>query len=67
MRSVRVDIYTSQGQKIDTVYDLPNLSGIYDYGWVASGYANGAYFARLVALGYDGEEYIKINKMAIIK
>jgi len=67
MRSVRIDIYTSQGQKIDTVYDLPNLSGIYNYGWVASGYANGAYFARLVALGYDGEEYVKINKMAILK
>ncbi|BDU50508.1 hypothetical protein [Haliovirga abyssi] len=67
MKSVKIDLYSSQGQKIEMIEDLPNEAGVYRVPWIASGYSNGVYFARLVAIGYDGKEYIKIDKIALLK
>ena len=65
---VKLTIYNSLGELIETLVNNMQPSGNYEVVWNASNLTSGIYFYRIEAVGTDGKyKYIAINKMLLLK
>ena len=65
---VRMDIYNTSGQLIETVIDAIKPSGIHQVLWDAHYHPSGAYFCRLTATpNGDGDTVAQTRKLLLLK
>ncbi|KXK43973.1 MAG: peptidase S8/S53 subtilisin kexin sedolisin, partial [Chlorobi bacterium OLB5] len=60
---VSLIIYNSIGQQVATLVNQQLSPGTYKYDFNASGLPSGSYYYRLTA----GDDYVKTNKMILVK
>ncbi len=65
---VKINIYSSIGEKVAELVNQPRGSGVYEVYWNAGNAASGIYFYSIEAVPTDGTEYFhSVKKMILLK
>jgi hypothetical protein len=64
---VELKIYNMLGQELSTLVNETKGPGYYRSEWDASGYTSGFYIYRIIVQQNDGQQFIKTQKMLLVK
>ena len=64
---VKLSIYNTLGQEVETVFEGKQAAGLVTTVWNASQYASGIYYYRLEAKTSSGKQFSAIRKLLLLK
>lgn len=64
---VKIQIFNSLGQVINTIVDMEQNSGYYKTKWDAKDFTSGVYIYKIIATGKSGINYSNSKKMLLLK
>jgi Concanavalin A-like lectin/glucanases superfamily/Secretion system C-terminal sorting domain len=64
---VTLKVYDVLGREVATLVNGQQNAGVYKVSLNASDYSSGTYFYRLVALGSNGQRFVSVKKLVLLK